>query len=608
MAQPRDITITPARPERGQTVEIKFHPTGKVSGTPTLVFSYSNFFEMPVNVPLTQDGDSWKMSFVVPRYAKYASFYVRTPDSIYKPQVGHNELVFYKDGKPVFDTYLYKAYSLQGQFGKDIPPSISARRLYEEELKLHPDNYAAKLRLFMAKMNDDKPNAAVYRREALQTVTNKLNENPTNMGNINQVTMGYLILNENARIDTLKAMLLAKYPASEVAFEFMYEDAYKTKNEDERAKKMEGLLKKYADKEARTLSGVHQHLFDYYAKKKDLKRTIAHAREVAYLENPWRPRELKNMAQTLADNNLALDSAEKYARIALKQVDDYPFGVVRYFPEYGYIPGYVDNKSALVKAETGNLESLLAYIHAKQGKVSLAAQEFESAKSKTNSMEMYKHLAFFHEQQKKYELAFADYRSMLLQLPTDSALRAGFKRNYMAKNGSEAGYTEVLSKMLADWELANLPAFKKTKLNKPAPELTALLDMNGKLVNPSELKGKVLVIDFWATWCVPCIEGFPYMQKVYERFKNNPEVVFLITNSGSKNTLGDAQEWVKKNHFTFPFYYNDRSLAEAFGINTIPSTFVIDQSGKIQYRTVGFEGPIMEPKLGLQIKSLLTEK
>ena len=95
------------------------------------------------------------------------------------------------------------------------------------------------------------------------------------------------------------------------------------------------------------------------------------------------------------------------------------------------------------------------------------------------------------------------------------------------------------------------------------------------------------------------------MQKVYDQFKENKDVVFMIMNSGSKNTLQDAQNWVKQNNFTFPIYYNDRKLAEAFEVNTIPSTFLIDKTGKIQYKTVGFEGPIMQAKLALEIKDLI---
>lgn len=129
--------------------------------------------------------------------------------------------------------------------------------------------------------------------------------------------------------------------------------------------------------------------------------------------------------------------------------------------------------------------------------------------------------------------------------------------------------------------------------------------MEGRLVDPAVLKNKVVVLDFWATWCVPCIEGFPYMEKVYQAYQHRKDVVFMIMNSGSKNTLQDAINWAKKNQFTFPIYYNDRKLAETFGVTVIPSTFLIDQNGKIRYKTVGFEGPIMEAKLALSIKDLL---
>jgi thiol-disulfide isomerase/thioredoxin len=181
-----------------------------------------------------------------------------------------------------------------------------------------------------------------------------------------------------------------------------------------------------------------------------------------------------------------------------------------------------------------------------------------------------------------------------------------FKRNYLAYNGNITGYSKQLELMQQDWEKQSLPQLHANKLNIKAPDFSNVFNMKGELVDPETLKGKIIIIDFWATWCVPCIEGFPYMQKVYEQFKDQKDVVFMITNSGSKNSLQDAQNWVKQNNFSFPFYYNDRKLAEAFGINTIPSTFLIDQTGTIKYKTVGFEGSIMQAKLALQIKDLLS--
>jgi thiol-disulfide isomerase/thioredoxin len=604
-AQKDLIQINPVQPKIGDKLTISF--IGKNQQIkPVLFFSYSNFFEMPNSLPLELNGQRWETSFVVPRYAKYASFYIKQGDSIYKPNSkNHYELIFYKNDQPVFDTYLYKSYSLSAQMGKSDSLKIRANQLIAQEIALHPTNYAAKLRQLANKMADDKANSKQYLKEALLLIDQKLNENPTAMGNINQVTMGYLIMGENARIDTLRDFLLKKYPKSEVAYEFLYELAYKTKNESERIKKLEQLLNYQTEGESSTLSGIHQKLFEYYAKQKNEKKALMHARRVAAVQNPWLAREIKEIASTLSENNLALDSAKMYAEKALAMVDTYPFGVIRYFPEYGYIPGYVANRPALIEEQRGEILSIIGSIYTRQKKYEVAEKTLKQAMILSKNIAVYHNLAYLYEQTKQPKLAFDSYRKILLQMPVDSLMLQNFKRNYIAYNGKEAGFDNQLAMLQADWEKQNLPKLQAGKLNVAAPIFANVYDMNGKLVDPALLKDKIIVLDFWATWCVPCIEGFPYMQKVYNKYKDEKNIVFMIMNSGSKNSLQDAINWVNQNKFTFPIYYNDRKLAEAFNVTTIPSTFVIDKMGKIQYKTVGFEGPIMQAKLALEIKDLM---
>lgn len=607
LAQKELVQISPLNPQIGQKVTISFLPKSKiVTAKPALILSYSNFFEMPNILPLTLNGERWETQFIVPRYAKYASFYIKQGDSIYKPSAkNHYELIFHKDGKPVFDTYLYKSYSMVAQMGKSDSLKIIVNQLIAKELKLYPNNYAAKLKQLSNAMFDDKPNASQYLKEGLAIIDKKLKENPTNMGNINQVTMGYLIMGENARMDTLKTMILKNYPKSEVAYEYLYEIAYKTKNEKEQIKKLTELLNYTPEGESSTQGSISNRLFTYYASLKNEQLALKYARGVASVDNPWLPKELKELAVTLSENNLALDTAKMYAEKALAMVDDYPFGVIRYFPEYGYIPGYVANKEKLIAEQKGEILSVIGSIYTRKKEFKLAEQTLKEAMLLSKNIEVYHNLAYLYEQTKQPKLAFEAYRKILLQMPIDSTMLANFKRNYVAYNGKVDGYELQLNLMQKDWEEQTLPKLQAGKLNLTAPVFTNVFDMKGSEINPKFLEGKTVVLDFWATWCVPCIEGFPYMQKVYDQFKDNKDVVFMIMNSGSKNSLKDAQNWVKQNKFTFPIYYNDRKLAEAFEVNTIPSTFLIDKMGKIQYKTVGFEGPIMQAKLALEINDLL---
>lgn len=604
-AQQQLVSISPQKPELGDQLTITFQ--GDSGGEqPVLVFSYSNFFELPNQLSMEKSGQLWKTTFQVPRYAKYASFYIKQGDRIFQPDSkAHYELVFYKDSLPVFDTYLYKSYSLQAQMGKSDSLRILGNRLIEKELELYPNNYAAKLRLLANKMTDDKANYAVYLAEGLKIVKAKFAENPTQMGNINQVTMGYLILGQNAQIDTLKELILAKYPNSEVAFEYLYEQAYKTKDEKERVSKLERLLDYKTNGESSTQSGIHQQLFEYYAKQKQEKKALFHARHVASVQNPWLPKELKELAVVLTENNLALDTARMYANKALSSVEDYPFGVIRYFPEYGYIPGYAANKPALVKAQRGEILSVIGSIAVQQKKYEAAERTLLEALSLSKNQAVYRNLAYLYEQTNRPKLAFDTYRAMLLQMPVDPLIQQKLQDNFKRFAAPGADFNKELEAVQTDWEKQNIAKLRATKLNYPSPVFDQVFDMQGKPVSPDFFKGKVLVLDFWATWCVPCIEGFPCMQQVYDQYKDNPNVVFMVMNSGSKNSLQDAVNWVKQNKFTFPFYYNDRKLAEAFQITTIPSTFIIDQMGKIRYKTVGFEGPLMQAKLALSIKDVL---
>jgi thiol-disulfide isomerase/thioredoxin len=106
------------------------------------------------------------------------------------------------------------------------------------------------------------------------------------------------------------------------------------------------------------------------------------------------------------------------------------------------------------------------------------------------------------------------------------------------------------------------------------------------------------------------MQEMPYFHKVFEKYRNNREVMFMVVNSGSNNTIEDARKWAKQNpQYQFPIYYNnDKNIGEKVGFNVIPTIAVIDQHGKLQFRTTGFEGEILQKKLAVEIAILLAEK
>ncbi len=123
----------------------------------------------------------------------------------------------------------------------------------------------------------------------------------------------------------------------------------------------------------------------------------------------------------------------------------------------------------------------------------------------------------------------------------------------------------------------------KVRVGDTAPAWS-LKDADGKEWKLSDLKGKVVVLDFWATWCGPCKQAMPGMQKLHEKFKDRGVVVMGV----NVHDDGDAAGYMKKQGYTYTCLLKGDSVAEAFGVGPIPQFFVIGVDGKVIHHAVGF--------------------
>lgn len=124
-------------------------------------------------------------------------------------------------------------------------------------------------------------------------------------------------------------------------------------------------------------------------------------------------------------------------------------------------------------------------------------------------------------------------------------------------------------------------------LGEPAPDFT-LKTLDGKTMTLSELKGKKVVLNFWATWCPPCKEEMPFFQQYYEKYADEDNVEIVAVNITLKDKLDQVKSFVESYHLTFPILLmEEEDLMETYRIYTIPSTFMINTKGEIEKQILG---------------------
>ncbi|PTT76979.1 MULTISPECIES: TlpA family protein disulfide reductase [unclassified Chryseobacterium] len=133
--------------------------------------------------------------------------------------------------------------------------------------------------------------------------------------------------------------------------------------------------------------------------------------------------------------------------------------------------------------------------------------------------------------------------------------------------------------------LFNSKIEEKTKESSLVPPNFSVRNEDGEIIDTSQLRGKVVFINFWASWCPPCRAEFPSVQKFYDAYKANQNLVFLTVNLDDEIILG--KNYLQKEKFTIPFLVPSSSIPKELYSGSIPTTIVLDKTGKIRMHHSG---------------------
>jgi thiol-disulfide isomerase/thioredoxin len=164
----------------------------------------------------------------------------------------------------------------------------------------------------------------------------------------------------------------------------------------------------------------------------------------------------------------------------------------------------------------------------------------------------------------KYDEAEKEYKTVLSEYSNVNPRLTQFVQNNMAMLGTE----------------------RKTAVGgEPLP--FTVTSLTGEKLSPEQYRGKVLLIDFWATWCGPCIAEMPNVKRVYDKYHGKGFEIVGISLDQSRDRL-DA--YIEQNNIQWPQYFDGKwwnnDVATIYGIKSIPATLLVDRDGKIRYKSL----------------------
>jgi peroxiredoxin len=211
-------------------------------------------------------------------------------------------------------------------------------------------------------------------------------------------------------------------------------------------------------------------------------------------------------------------------------------------------------------------------------------------------------LAFLHSSVGSFERA-VPYLEEYVRDGDDANERVGYAHFYLAEayksldryDDAQAQYRIFIDKYshlnpklvaTATAALSDLPSMRQLSAgNEPIP--FNVKDINGKSLTLADYKGKVVLLDFWATWCMPCKVEMPNVLRIHEKFNKKGFEIIGISLDSDRAAL---DRYIKAQNMTWPQYFDGRGwqngVAEIYKVRSIPATYLIDKQGKIRYRSL----------------------
>lgn len=464
-------------------------------------------------------------------------------------------------------------------FHQIMIPTDSTLKLYEDGFKFAPSlksqNFYFDYLILMYKANSESA------KPMMLNYANKMIKTSANESNWINASIVYGILEMKEQQKETEKKILAFFPTGRFARDRFWNNFFELSDtsESEILTKMIFYKTKFNDSSSISLNNFYSKLIDFSVKTKNIDLVIKYGEMID--DKLLLASKYNQIAWDLAGGGIKgtavdLNLAKRLSRYSINLIDDmFKRGFIADDPdELVGAQFYYTDTYALILYKSNDVDSAFIYQNKllKTGLMTVAGMETYS---------------FYAEKAMGQQFA-KDFIESQLNKGLNSQIMVDQLEEIYKKLGlPEAKLRKVKEINSAGTRIKASEEITKKLGTLKSPEFN-LKDLNGETISLSSLSGKVIVLDFWATWCIPCMASFPKMNELVNKYKNTNKVEFLFVDIWEKEDkkikVNKITKFLKENSYDFRILLDEKDQAvNSYKVGSIPVKFVIDKRGKLIY-------------------------
>jgi thiol-disulfide isomerase/thioredoxin len=607
-----ELRIEPKRPQAGKPLECSYTADADYFSEPDsvwlciYVFDDRRFYPTALDVRLERSGRTYRAKLAaIPSDAVFLLFRIVSGREYDDNRGQFWDALMWESGTPVVGSYFRQAISYMGQSASGIA-SVSrridldrAKELLQRSLETHPDHLPTKFAYAGVRFDRGE----IQRSELEQTLERllQLEWDSTNELHVRSRSRALRLLERDSDAINLERQYAERFPTSELAEEVERSYCASAKTPEEFRDRIRSFVQRFPTSPYGLK--MYTDLVSFYLQQGNGDAAIATVNSYPIppgVTSSPPPALLNMLAVTMVRQDSLLKLAQQYIEWAIRALEsERPDDKPRYIASCEY--------RWQQRELRGICHDTWGYVLYRMARTEDAVEAFRQCENILGpfaSGDMLEHLseAFLTAGRKQESLdvarraiatgrALAQTVARFLQLsPDTAAVRAEYE--LLRTQARPAKLRRLRQEMLAQPLLTM--QFRRNDGSTFVFGDAVLTTLDGRPIQLRELKGKVVVLDFWATWCGPCRISMPYMQKLYEKYRSKGDVEILLVNCWER--VDDRAAHVKKflannPDYTFPVVLDLKDeVVSGFGVTGIPTKFYLDREGVVQFKEVGFPG------------------